>query len=65
VPLELVKCARAHDSFEPDPHACQRDFFADGGIGCGSGASEEDLVVAWAALAAIGAEIPDDDVREG
>jgi len=41
------------------------DGYCVGGIGCGSGASEEDLVVAWAALAAIGAEIPDDDVREG
>jgi uncharacterized protein GlcG (DUF336 family) len=41
------------------------DGYCVGGIGCGSGTGEEDLVVAKAALAAIGAEIPDDDVTEG
>ena len=41
------------------------DGFCVGGIGCGSGTGEQDLIVAKAALAAIGAEIPDDDVREG
>jgi glc operon protein GlcG len=41
------------------------DGYCVGGIGCGSGTGEEDLVVAKAALAAIGAEIPDDDVSEG
>ena len=41
------------------------DGYCVGGIGCGSGTGEQDLVVAKAALAAIGAEIPDDDVSEG
>jgi uncharacterized protein GlcG (DUF336 family) len=41
------------------------DGYCVGGIGCGSGTGAQDLVVAKAALAAIGAEIPDDDVREG
>ena len=41
------------------------DGFCVGGIGCGSGTGEQDLVVAKAALAAVGAEIPDDDVGEG
>ncbi len=41
------------------------DGFCVGGIGCGSGTGEQDLVVAKAALAAVGAEIPDDDVSEG
>ncbi len=41
------------------------DGYCVGGIGCGSGTGEQDLVVAKAALSAIGAEIPDDDVREG
>jgi uncharacterized protein GlcG (DUF336 family) len=41
------------------------DGYCVGGIGCGSGTGEQDLVVAKAALAAIGAEIPDDNVSEG
>ena len=41
------------------------DGFCVGGIGCGSGAGEQDLIVAKAALVAIGAEIPDDDLSEG
>ena len=41
------------------------DGYCVGGIGCGSGTGEQDLIVAKAALAAIGAEVPDDDVREG
>lgn len=41
------------------------DGYCVGGIGCGSGTGEQDLVVAKAALAAIGAEIPDDDVTDG
>ena len=41
------------------------DGFCVGGIGCGSGTGEQDLIVAKAALAAIGAEIPDDDLSEG
>ncbi|MDE0780388.1 MAG: heme-binding protein [Alphaproteobacteria bacterium] len=41
------------------------DGFCVGGIGCGSGTGEQDLLVAKAALAAVGAEIPDDDVSEG
>ncbi|MGB0570789.1 MAG: GlcG/HbpS family heme-binding protein [Alphaproteobacteria bacterium] len=41
------------------------DGYCVGGIGCGSGTGEEDLVVAKAALAAVGAEIPDDDISEG
>ncbi len=41
------------------------DGYCVGGIGCGSGTGEQDLVVAEAALAAVGADIPDDDVSEG
>lgn len=41
------------------------DGFCVGGIGCGSGTGEQDLIVAKAALVAIGAEIPDDDLSEG
>ena len=41
------------------------DGYCVGGIGCGSGTGEQDLVVAKAALAAVGADIPDDDVSEG
>jgi glc operon protein GlcG len=41
------------------------DGFCVGGIGCGSGTGEQDLLVAKAALAAVGADIPDDDVSEG
>jgi glc operon protein GlcG len=41
------------------------DGFCVGGIGCGSGTGEQDLLVSKAALAAVGAEIPDDDVSEG
>ena len=41
------------------------DGYCVGGIGCGSGTGEEDLVVAKAALAAIGAEIPEEHVSEG
>lgn len=40
------------------------DGYCVGGIGCGSGTGEEDLMVAKAALAAVGAEIPDDDISE-
>ena len=41
------------------------DGFCVGGIGCGSGTGGQDLLVAKAALAAVGADIPDDDVSEG
>lgn len=34
-----------------------------GGIGCGSGTGEEDYVIACAALAAIGAEVPAEDAE--
>ena len=41
------------------------DGYCVGGIGCGSGTGEQDLIVAKAALAAVGAEIPDDNASEG